>query len=166
MKKCKCLVLTSWRPSAKKGPNTGRSSHPLYKTWESMKRRCNAASTSSKENYAGRGIGICLPWISSFEAFAKDVGVRPAGKTLDRVDNNSGYCPHNFRWASPLLQGRNRRNHVSKGLPHGVHRNEDGRKKKFAVRFKVKGKTVFLGNFICMKEAANVASKFKQKQVP
>jgi hypothetical protein len=62
----------------------------------------------SHKNYSGRGIDIDPRW-HKFEAFLADMGERPAGLTLERVDNDRGYWPDNCVWATSTVQGRNRR---------------------------------------------------------
>jgi hypothetical protein len=76
---------------------------PTYFTWDSMKGRCN---NKNNKRYGGRGIGYCKRW-ASFENFLLDMGVRPAGKTLDRKNNNGNYNKRNCRWATPKEQRAN-----------------------------------------------------------
>lgn len=82
---------------------------PTYISWESMKRRCRDNAVECYPRYGGRGITICAEW-SSFKAFLRDMGPRPAGTSLDRIDNNGNYEPGNCRWATIEEQGRNKRN--------------------------------------------------------
>lgn len=82
-----------------------------YRSWESMKRRCQKPDTiSKKKRYLDRGIVVCERWASSFPNFLEDMGARPDGTSLDRIDNNKGYEPGNCRWASPKMQSNNREN--------------------------------------------------------
>jgi len=79
-----------------------------YATWTSMRSRCRNPNAAGYPNYGGRGIKICPQW-DTFEGFLADMGVRPAGMSLDRVDVNGDYTPENCRWATHTQQMRNRR---------------------------------------------------------
>ena len=84
---------------------------PTYRSWKSMRRRCLNENDSSYKNYGGRGISICRQW-GEFEAFVRDMGVRPDGTSLDRIDVNGNYEPVNCRWASSMEQSNNTRRNV------------------------------------------------------
>lgn len=81
---------------------------PTYGSWSSMRERC---TNPKKKNgvYIKRGITICQRWMDSFSNFLADMGERPEGATLDRIDNDKGYCPENCRWATMTEQHRNTR---------------------------------------------------------
>lgn len=74
-----------------------------------MRARCSSPSDKNYKYYGARGVTVCERW-SSFAVFVADVGPRPAGMSLDRIDPNGNYEPGNVRWATPLEQTRNRRN--------------------------------------------------------
>jgi len=86
---------------------------PEWHAWFSMRRRCNSPNTVGFHNYGGRGIGVYPEWNASFEAFYRDMGLRPSDKhSLDRIDTNGNYEPGNCRWATWGEQQNNTRHNV------------------------------------------------------
>lgn len=84
----------------------GMSGTPTHKSWTSMKSRCLNPNFPCYIDYGARGITVCEKWMS-FENFLSDMGIRPDGTTLDRIDNKKGYSPDNCRWATKIEQQRN-----------------------------------------------------------
>jgi hypothetical protein len=81
---------------------------PTYQTWASMLLRTRATHGDQFEKYGSRGITVCERWLV-FENFLADMGERPRGKTIDRINNEGNYEPGNCRWATPSQQAFNTR---------------------------------------------------------
>jgi hypothetical protein len=90
----------------KHGQSAGPKETPTYTTWVRMRRRCNNPNHSTYQYYGGRGIKVCERW-DSFDSFLKDMGEKPEGMTLDRINNDGNYEPGNCRWSTHKEQVRN-----------------------------------------------------------
>lgn len=119
-KSCGCLNSeTTSQRNRTTGTKHNSCGSPEYHSWTAMKARCNSPSSKDFANYGGRGIKICDQWQRSFRAFMSDMGERPPGTSLDRIDNDKDYSPENCRWATPKQQCANMR--VNVRLEHKGH---------------------------------------------
>ncbi len=103
-------------PSYKHGhsPWNGKPS-PTYISWMSMKARCLNSNYPQFKDYGGRGVEVCERWMD-FANFLEDMGERPEGLTLDRINNDGDYEPCNCRWATRKEQNQNRRDQKNQYL--------------------------------------------------
>lgn len=105
-KSCGCMrsIVTSERKTTH-----GMCGSPTHKSWQSMLTRCMNQRNSKFKDYGARGIKVCDAWLT-FDGFFSDMGVRPLGTTLGRIDNNGDYTPSNCEWQTITKQARNKRN--------------------------------------------------------
>lgn len=98
----------------------GMKGTPTYSSWHSMKVRCETTTNKDYLRYGARGIKVCERW-KTFEYFLEDMGIKPAGTSIDRFPNRNGsYEPGNCRWATPKEQEHNKDGFVVLDTPLGV----------------------------------------------
>lgn len=93
----------------------GSKFHGERNVWKGMLARCQNPNSPAYKNYGGRGIKVCERW-QSFRCFLDDMGPRPKGLFIERINNDLGYCPSNCKWATRHEQSRNRRNNCVIGF--------------------------------------------------
>lgn len=98
--------------TVKAGTTHGMTDSREYEAWCTAKKRCFNPNCARYKNYGARGITMCPEWIDSFETFYRDMGPRPPGTSLDRIDNDGNYEKNNCHWADRKTQMRNRQNAV------------------------------------------------------
>lgn len=144
---CGCLKKENW-----KGTKHSMCYTKIYSTWNSMLNRCYNSNDKRFHNYGKRGIKVCKRW-HKFENFYADMGNKPAGKTLERTDNDKGYFPNNCKWATSQEQHENIR---VKGYSY------DKESKKYRARITTNGKNYHLGGFDAPEEARNAYLEAKK----
>lgn len=111
--RCKCPgcpSLSFGNPIPNVPDYVRNESSPTHQSYKSMKTRVFNPNHDSYKYYGGKGVDICLFWIYKFRYFVRDLGVRPEGTTLDRIDTDGDYTPYNCKWSDLKTQANNRKN--------------------------------------------------------
>jgi len=142
-KSCGCL---SSEMAAKRSTKHGKANTREYMIWGQMKQRCYNKNHKNYHNYGGRGITICERWVMSFDNFYKDMGNKPEGLSLDRINVNENYEKSNCRWANQSTQCLNRRDYANTSSKYrGVYFRKS--KCDWVSTIKVNGKIKYIGLF-------------------
>lgn len=165
--------LTCRKCAAKKAGFDSRKYEKLgdykytYTSWKAMRERCRYSKGDYYEHYGGRGISVCDEWdcpYAGFERFIQDMGNRPIGETLDRIDVNGDYCKVNCRWVDLTTQAYNtNRGHLNKSGKIGVRlvRRKSGI--KYVATIGYNNETHYLGIFNSFEEACKAREEAEIK---
>lgn len=115
-KSCGCLQREAAKTQGLKNKTHGKSQSTEYYSWGAMWDRCTDPKNKRYVDYGGRGIAVCEEW-KLFKNFYADMGPKPLGTSLDRINNELGYTASNCRWATPTEQSNNRRRRRWKKRP-------------------------------------------------
>lgn len=123
-KSCGCLNVARTRVMGKANRMHGHTAKgkpsATFYSWSGMRTRCENPKAKGYHNYGGRGIKICDRW-KNFSNFLADMGARPKGKQIDRIDNDGDYTPANCRWVTRIQQARNRRTNTHLTIDGETH---------------------------------------------
>jgi len=127
--------------------------------------RCFNKNRKAYSKYGGRGITVCERWMS-FDNFRIDMGEKPKGLTIERIDNDKNYEPSNCKWGTMQEQNMNKRHYSppnkKSGLPLGVNHHGN----KFTAKVRIKGQDHYLGRFSTINEASKAVEECFDKYAP
>lgn len=154
--------LGRWLKGSTNAITHGMSKSPTHTCWKNMRRRCETKSSSRYKNYGARGIKVCDRW-KIFENFLNDMGEKPSGLTLERIDVDKDYQPDNCRWASPTDQHFNKTN--TRYIDYNGEKIPLGRLcREFDIRFNVVWKRLSRGwDIEKALKTPNMSSKTRNK---
>lgn len=110
-KSCGCFMVENIIARSTTHGHAARGAYDsTYNTWAAMIQRCTNTSLENYPRYGGRGITVCERWRESFVAFLEDVGNRPEGTSIERINNDGNYELSNVRWATRAEQSNNKAN--------------------------------------------------------
>jgi hypothetical protein len=141
----------------------GSHKHPLQNVYYNILKRCYSPKAQSYKYYGEKGIGVCKRWTgeNGFANFVKDMGERPKGYQIDRINNNDGYYPENCRWVNIYQQMANQTsNNEIVGV--GWHKQRG----KYRARIKVNKKDISLGLFNKLEDAIKARKEAEKIYVP
>lgn len=135
---------------------------PLYLTWKNIKQRCYNPSSVSYKYYGGRGIKMCERWKNDYNLFAEDMGDKPKGCSLDRIDPNGDYEPNNCRWVDYTQQNYNQRvQKNNKSGCTGVYKKRD----KWQSGIYYKRRYINLGAYTELEDAVKARKLYERKLI-
>lgn len=102
-------IAPSWKQENKRDKSFIHANSGAYKTWQHMKARCYDVKHPGYKYYGARGIKVCERWLHSFKNFLEDMGPRPEGTSIDRLNANGNYEPGNCVWETSYVQAMGRR---------------------------------------------------------
>ena len=134
----------------------GHEGSPTYLSWCHIKSKCNNPNNKDYSYYGGRGIAYDSRW-EDFRNFLDDMGERPNGLTIDRIDVNGNYCKDNCRWADRLTQSINCRSRKDKrdNLPKGI------RKRKPNWGYEIYFRNVYFGAYEHLEDAEKILKTYR-----
>jgi hypothetical protein len=156
------LVLVLSQPTFEMRKTMRKSAHPLYQTYENMRQRCYNVKNPVYHHYGGRGIKMCDRWLGEkgFWNFVEDMGERPEGTSLDKINNDSNYSPDNCRWADKTTQSNNNRKVLQ---ARGYYKDGSGR--GWNARINLRGRVIYLGYYNTEAEAHEAYSKARDEKL-